>query len=158
MEILISGLNNYVGRRSMSLFADKDYEVLAITRNRELFQRRMFEPLQGTVYEGNLMKGTAEIQMNSIVLNAGIYFTQVPTLNDVVSLKLEIICLRNFIHILKEKSCNRITYIARLMDKACIEPILTLLRELRIEYTVVLKNCVIGYGSLVDRVITAIAK
>ncbi|NQD69603.1 hypothetical protein HP439_02565 [Sphingobacterium shayense] len=157
MDVLISGLNNYVGRRSLSLFADENFRVFAITRNLKLFEKRMFEPLHATVYEGDLIKGEGSFPLSGLELKTGIYFTQVPTLNDVVNLKLEIISLRNFIHILKKNSCQRIVYIARLMDKMCIDPVLALLRELRVEYTIVLKNCVIGHDSLVDRVIKNIA-
>lgn len=157
MDVLISGLNNYVGRRSLSLFADENFRVFAITRNLRLFEERIFEPLHATVYEGDLIKGEGSFPLNGLELKTGIYFTQVPTLNDVVNLKLEIISLRNFIHILKKNSCQRIVYIARLMDKMCIDPVLALLRELRVEYTIVLKNCVIGHDSLVDRVIKNIA-
>ncbi len=157
MDVLISGLNNYVGKRSLSLFADDHFTVYAITRNLKLFEKRLFEPMHATVYEGDLIKGAGSFPLNELELKAGIYFTQVPTLNDVVNLKLEIICLRNFVHVLKQNSCQRVVYIARLMDKVCIEPVLSLLRELRVEYTVILKNCVIGHDSLVDRVIKNIA-
>ncbi|MGO1243660.1 MAG: hypothetical protein ACTJHT_02230 [Sphingobacterium sp.] len=157
MNVLISGLNNYVGRRSLSLFADENFGVFAVTRNLKLFEKRMFEPMHGTVYEGDLIKGVRDFPLNAHELKAGIYYTQVPTLYDEVNLKLEVISLRNFIQLLQQNSCQRVVYVARLVDRMCIEPILSLLRELRVDYTIILKNCVVGHDSLVDRVIRDIA-
>ncbi|MFD2969781.1 Rossmann-fold NAD(P)-binding domain-containing protein [Sphingobacterium bambusae] len=157
MDILISGLNNYVGRRSISLMADDKMNVFAITRNLKLFEKRVFEPVRATLLEVDLIKGDVDVDLPIPAVQAAFYFTQVPTLNDIVNLKLELLCLRNFIHILKKKHCTRLVYVARLMDKVCIQSVLDLLDELRMDYTVVLKNSVIGRDALVDRVFKNIA-
>ncbi|WDF69862.1 hypothetical protein PQ465_05665 [Sphingobacterium oryzagri] len=152
MDILISGLNNYVGRRSVSLMGDDKFNVFAITRNIRLFEKRVFEPVRAKIFEVDLIKGSAGLNLPIPTIHAAFYFTQVPTLNDIVNLNLELLCLQNFIHILQERKCNRVIYVARLMDKLCIEPILELLKESRMDYTVVLKNSVLGRDSLIDRV------
>lgn len=148
MNILISGLNNYVGRRCASLMADNDFQVFAITRNRKLFLERMFEPLHAQVFEVDLLKDDQEGHIHISNLEATFYFTQVPTLNDLVNLQVELLSLRNFIHLIKSMNCARIIYVARLMDKRCLEPVLDLLKECQIDYTVVLKNVVVGRDSL----------
>lgn len=157
MDILISGLNNYVGRRSVSLMGDDEFNVFAITRSLRLFEKRIFEPLRAKIFEVDLIKGDIAPNLPIPDLKAAFYFTQVPTLNDIVNLKLELLCLRNFIQILKERNCNRLVYVARLMDKLCVNPILELLKEYRMDYTVVLKNSVLGRDSLIDRVFKNIA-
>ncbi|TDS12423.1 Rossmann-fold NAD(P)-binding domain-containing protein [Sphingobacterium paludis] len=158
MDILISGLNNYVGQRSVSLMADEKTNVYAITRNIKLFEKRPFEPIRAKLYELDLLKAELDKDLPIPDINAAFYFTQVPTLCDVVNLKLELLCLRNFIHILKKKNCNRLVYVVRLMDKICIQMVLDLLKEFNMDYTVVLKNSVVGNGSLIDRVFKNIAK
>lgn len=152
MNILISGLNNYVGRRCVSLMADEGFRVFAITRNRKLFQERMSEPLHAEVFEVDLLKGGEESGVHISNLETSFYFTQVPTLDDFVNLKAELLCLRNFIHLIKRMNCNRLIYVARLMDKSCLQPVLDLLKEFQVNYTVVLKNIVIGTDSLLYNV------
>lgn len=148
MNILISGLNNYVGRRCISLMADEDFRVFAITRNRKLFQERMSEPVRADVFELDLLKGGEESDIHISNLETSFYFTQVPTLDDLVNLRVELLCLRNFIHLIKRMNCNRLIYVARLMDKSCLQPVLDLLKEFQVDYTVVLKNIVVGKDSL----------
>lgn len=148
MNILINGLNNYVGRRCASLMADEDFQVFAITRNKKLFQERMSEPLHAQVFEVDLLKGDKKGEVRISNLDASFYFTQVPTLDDLVNLRVELLCLRNFIHMLKGMDCNRLIYVTRLADKRCLEPILDLLKECQMDYTVVLKNVVIGKDSV----------
>lgn len=157
MDILISGLNNYVGRRSVSLMGDDKWNVFAITRNLRLFEKRLFEPLRAKIFEIDLIKGDLAANLPIPDIHAAFYFTQVPTLHDVVNLKLELLCLRNFIQLLKIRNCNRVIYVARLMDKLCVDPIIELLKEYRMDYTIVLKNSVLGRDSLIDRVFKNIA-
>lgn len=137
--------------------ADEKVNVFAITRNLKLFEKRVFEPVRATLLEVDLIKGDVDVDLPLPAVQAAFYFTQVPTLNDIVNLKLELLCLRNFIHILKKKHCTRLVYVARLMDKICIQAVLDMLDELRMDYTVVLKNSVIGRDALVDRVFKNIA-
>ncbi|KGE13563.1 hypothetical protein [Sphingobacterium deserti] len=158
MDILISGLNNYVGQRSVSLMADEETNVYAITRNIKLFEKRLFEPVRAKLYEADLLKTEVEADLPIPKIDAAFYFTQVPTLHDIVNLKMELLFLRNFIHILKTKNCSRLVYVARLIDKICIQVILDLFEEFNMDYTIVLKNSVVGQGSLIDRVFKNIAK
>ncbi|PRD48410.1 SDR family oxidoreductase [Sphingobacterium haloxyli] len=158
MNILISGLNNYVGRRCTNLMADENFHVFAITRNRALFEKRLSEPLHAEVFEYDLLKGETDGQINVPDLKASFYFTQVPTLDDIVNLRVELLCLRNFIHLVKRMGCNRIVYVARLMDKQALEPILNLLKEFALDYTVILKNIVLGKDCLLYNVYRSIAK
>lgn len=144
MDILISGLNNYVGRRCTSLMADTDFRLFAITRNRKLFEDRMSEPIHAQVFEIDLLKDDVQDGIGLPYIDASFYFTQVPALDDDVNLRVELLCLRNFIRLIKRLRCNRLVYVTELTDRRSIQPILNLLREFQIDYTVVLKNLVVG--------------
>lgn len=148
MDILISGLNNYVGRRCTSLMADEGFRLFAITRNRKLFEERMSEPIRAQIFEVDLLKGEISGDNGLPHIDASFYFTQVPTLDDMINLRVELLCLRNFIHLIKRLNCNRLVYVAKLMDRQCLQPILDLLEEFQIDYTVVLKNIVVGKDCL----------
>ncbi|MBD1431410.1 hypothetical protein H8B06_01110 [Sphingobacterium sp. DN00404] len=144
MDILISGLNNYVGRRCTSLMADGDFRLFAITRNRKLFEERMSEPIHAQVFEIDLLKEDVVDGKGLPYIDASFYFTQVPALDDSVNVRVELLCLRNFIRLMKYLKCNRLIYVARLMDRHSLQPIIELLKELQVDYTVVLKNIVVG--------------
>ncbi len=148
MDILISGLNNYVGRRCTSLMADEDFRLFAITRNRKLFEQRMSDPIHAQIVEVDLLKGDTGDDIELPYLDASFYFTQVPTLDDMVNVKVELLYLRNFIRLIKRLNCNRLVYVARLMDRRYLQPILDLLKEFQMDYTVVLKNIVVGKDCL----------
>lgn len=158
MNILISGLNNYVGRRCISNLADDKFKVYAITRNKKLLEKRLTEPVHATLATHDLMRGGAATTLPIPNLQAAYYFTQVPTLDDPLNLNLEILCLRNFIHLIKYNNCRRIIYVARLMDKSCMDPINDLLKEFAMDYTIVLKNSVIGKGALINKVFNNMAE
>ena len=148
MDILICGINNYVGRRCTSLMADEDFQIFALTRSQSLFRSRMFDPIKAQLLEADLLKGDHldEFQLPSV--EAALYFTQVPALDDRVNVQLELLCLRNFIRLIKQAKCNRLIYIARLMNRRFLSPILALLKEFQMDYTIVLKNMVVGKESL----------
>lgn len=149
MDILISGLNDYVGRWCTSLMADKDFHLFAITRNRKLFEARMSDPIRAQIIEMDLLKGDTDSHTRDLPnLDASLYFTQVPALGDVVNVNVELLCLRNFVRLVKRLHCNRLIYVARIMDKRCLQPILDLLEEFQMDYTVVLKNMVVGADCL----------
>ncbi len=148
MDILISGLNNYVGRRCASLMADEDFRLFAITRNRKLFEERMSEPIHAQIFEIDLLKEDIVDGKGLPYIDASFYFAQVPALDDMVNVRVELLCLRNFIRLMKYLKCNRLIYVARLMDRRSLQPIIELLKELQIDYTVVLKNIVVGKDCL----------
>ena len=157
MDILISGLNNYVGRRCISNMADEQIHVYAITRNQKLLEKRLTEPMRATLATVDLMRGGSSSALVIPNLQAAFYFTQVPTLNDPLNLNLEILCLRNYIHLLATYNCRRLIYVARLMDKSCLQPIKDLLHEFNVDFTIVLKNSVIGKGALINKVFTSMS-
>ncbi len=157
MRVVVSGLNNYVGSRCTGLMGDEDFHVFAIARNVPLFQSRVFEPIVAELCEIDLMRADFAVKEQLPDMHAAYYFTQVPTLDDKVNMNLELLCLRNYIHLIHHMHCNRLIYVARLMDKGCIAPILELFRECNVDYTVVLKSSVIGKGSLIDKVIKHMA-
>lgn len=130
------------------MMADEDFRLFAITRNRKLFEERMSEPIRAQIFEVDLLKGEISDDIGLPYIDASFYFTQVPALDDMINLRVELLYLRNFIRLIKRLNCNRLIYVARLMDRRCLQPILDLLEELQIDYTVVLKNIVVGKGCL----------
>lgn len=153
MEVLLSGLNSYLGKRAMSNLSKEDFNVHGIVRDLDLFKSRLFEKITATLDKVDLLRKGKEFDSFKIDSGIGlaIYITHVPTLGEYVNLNLELITLRNFIELTKLNGGSRIVYIARLMDKPYINEVEALLKASNITYTIVLKNLAIGKGSVLDK-------
>ena len=153
MEVLLSGLNSYLGNRAMGNLSREDFNVHGIARDLDLFKSKVFESITATLDKVDLLRKGKEFDGFSIDSGIGlsIYITHVPTLGELVNLNLELITLKNFIELTKRNGGRRIVYIARLMDKPFINDIEALLKSSNITYTIVLKNLAIGKGSVLDK-------
>lgn len=153
MEVLLSGLNSYLGKRAMSNLARDGFNVHGIVRDLELFNARKTEESTATLDRVDLLRKGKEFDAFKIDSDLGlaIYITHVPSLGEYVNLNLELITLKNFIELTKLNGGGRLVYIARLMDKPFVPHIEALLKASNIVYTIVLKNLAIGKGSVLDK-------
>lgn len=153
MEVLLSGLNSYLGRRAISNLSREEFNVHGIVRDLDLFKSRMIEEPTGTLKKVDLLRKGKEFEEFRVEGGIGlaIYITHVPTLSEMVNLNLELVTLRNFIDLARANGCNRVVYICRLMDKPFVRDIEALLKLANITYTIVLKNLAIGKGSVLDK-------
>lgn len=153
MEVLIAGLNSYLGRRAVGHLNQDDFHVHGIVRDLSLFESSMSETPTATLDKVDLLRKDQAYDSFRIQDGVGlsIYISHVPTLGETVNLNLELITLKNFIELMKVNQCNRLVYIARLMDKPYIHYIESVLVTADVDYTIVLKNLAIGKGSVLDR-------
>lgn len=158
-KVLISGLNTYLGRRASCYLQAKDFDVIGLVRNLTIFNKIVKEKVTAKLCELDLLrKGEAYESFKISDLNFGIYFTQVPSLNNEIQLQLELLGLRNFVEICKRSGNNRVIYVARLMDEHFLEPVRNLLEMLRVQYTIVIKSSVVGKESVLNRIFGKLAK
>ncbi|WET71704.1 MULTISPECIES: hypothetical protein [unclassified Sphingobacterium] len=158
-KVLISGLNTYLGRRASCYLQSSDFDVTGLVRNLSLFNKIVKEKVTAKLFELDLLrKGEAFERFQITDLNFGIYFTQVPSLDNDIQLQLELLGLRNFVEICKRAGNNRVIYVARLMDEHFLEPVRDLLENLRVQYTIVIKSSVIGKESVLNRIFAKLAK
>ncbi|UIR56754.1 hypothetical protein LZQ00_02800 [Sphingobacterium sp. SRCM116780] len=159
MEVLITGLNTYLGRRAVSHLNSNEFKVTGLVRNLNLFNMRLKEPITASLFEMDLLKANNQFNDFSLKnLDLGIYFTQVPQLNDQLNMQIELMSLRSFIQICKQNSCNRIVYIAQLIDSFYINAIQNVFEEFRIKYTIVLKSSAVGKGTILSDIFEKLAK
>lgn len=158
MEVLITGLNTYLGRRAVSHLNSNEFRVTGLVRNLALFNKRLNEPVTANLIEIDLFKTNTLYQDFSLDnLQLGIYFTQVPGLNDRLNMQMELISLQNFIQVCKQNLCNRIVYVAQLMDSFYIDAIQSLFEEFRVKYTIVLKSSAVGKGTIISDIFGKLA-
>ena len=158
-KVLISGLNTYLGRRASCYLQTKDFDVTGLVRNLSIFNKIVKEKVTAKLFELDLLrKGPAYDNFQISDLNFGIYFTQVPALDNDIQLQLELLGVRNFVEICRRAGNNRVIYVARLMDEHFLEPVRNLLEALCVQYTIVVKSSVIGKESVLNRIFSKLAK
>lgn len=152
MDVLVSGLNSYVGRRAASHLGTDDFHVHALIRDIDLFRAKSFEPITANLFSLDLLKTDEHyLSFKMDKVDMGIYFTQSPYFGDRMSLHVELTRLKNFIELLRRNLCDRILFIARLMDKSYITYVQQIFEQHHVKYTIVLKNIALGKESLADR-------
>lgn len=152
MDVLVSGLNSYVGRRATSHLDAEGFRVHALVRDVELFRAGSFEPITANLFSLDILKTNEHYRSFKMdKLDMGIYFTQSPYFGDRLSLQVELTCLKNFVELLRRNLCTRVLFIARLMDKSYITYVKQLFEQHQVKYTIVLKNIALGKESLADR-------
>lgn len=152
MNVLISGVKNYIAERSLSLMAGEEGRVFALSSSVSLFKKTFLGELNAEIYYGDLIRNDFDESVHMPALDVGYYFVQASTLTDVVNVKLELLCLRNFITYLKRFNCKRLVYVSTLADKPYTGPFVNLFLEMSVDYTVVLSSYVIGKGSIIESV------
>ena len=99
-KVLISGLNTYLGRRASCYLQSSDFDVTGLVRNLSLFNRIVKEKVTAKLFELDLLrKGEAFENFEISDLNFGIYFTQVPSLDNDIQLQLELLKINSKIKI-----------------------------------------------------------
>lgn len=153
MEVLLSGLNSYLGNRAMSHLNRKGFHVHGIARDLDLLKSRLLEPATGSLSIVDLLRKGKSYDSFEVKggIDLAIYITHVPTLAEKINLNLELITLKNFIQLAIKNHCQRIIYIARLMDKPFVSYIQKVLEDSKLVFTIVLKNLAIGKGSVLDK-------
>lgn len=122
MNVLISGVKNYIAEQSLSLMAEEGVRVFALSSSVSLFKKTFSGELNAQVFYGDLIRNDFDESIYMPILDVGYYFIQASILTDVVNVRLELLCLRNFITYLKRFNCKRLIYISTLADKSYIEP------------------------------------
>ncbi|WP_422795329.1 hypothetical protein [Sphingobacterium sp. HJSM2_6] len=137
----------------MSNLNRNEFHVHGIARDLDLLKSRLFEPPTGSLSVVDLLRKGQTYDSFEVKggIDLSIYITHVPTLAEKIYLNLELITLQNFIQLAIKNHCQRIVYIARLMDKPFIPYIQKVLEDSKLVYTIVLKNLAIGKGSVLDK-------
>ncbi len=151
MNLLLCGLNSYLGRAGLAYLPDDKHSVFGIARDVGLLKEKMGAGINATLYSVDLIKkGVAYDSFNIEGLNLSIYFAQIPNQKDQLGVQYELLSLRNFIFLSRQNGCDRIVYVGRAHDKGYLKAVEALFVELGVVYTILLKDLAIGLGSSFD--------
>ncbi|MBE8723177.1 Rossmann-fold NAD(P)-binding domain-containing protein [Sphingobacterium pedocola] len=159
MDILVCGLNSYLGKACVSYMQDETCRIHGLVRDEVLFKKNMELPVRARISSVDLIrKGLDFDSFQAHDLKLAFYFTQIPDLDDKIAKNYELLSLRNFIHLSQKNSCNRIIYVGRLYDRSHLKEVEQLFRELNVVFTILLKDIAIGAGTTFDRFMNEMLK
>lgn len=152
MEVLVCGLNSYLGRASISCLQGDGYNVHGLVRDVDLLTYNTHLSITAAITAVDLIKkGVAYEHFSLSELDLSFYFTQIPDLDDSIAIQYELLSLRHFILLSQRNGCNRIIYVGRTYDRNRLQDIRSLFVELGVDYTIVLKDIALGVGTSFDR-------
>lgn len=159
MNIVVCGLNSYLGKASLHYLVNDSFQVHGLVRDQELLISKLKAPTSAKLYNVDI------VRYNPYGLNITIpdckvafYFTQTPELYDIVGANYELLSIRNFIHFAKRNNCNRIVYVGTIYDRRYLSAIQQLFEELEVTYTIVLKDVAVGKGTAFEEFVYKMLK
>lgn len=159
MNLLLCGLNSYLGRAALSFLPDAEHRVFGLVRDIDLLKRKVGADLNTTVFSVDLIKkGKAFDDLRIQGLDLSIYFAQISNQKDNLGVQYELLSLRNFIFLSKRNGCNRIVYVARARDNGYLKAVEDLFVESEVAYTILLKDLAVGVGSSFERLMDEMLK
>lgn len=159
INLLLCGLNSYLGRAALLHLPDNEYRVFGVVRDIELLKGKVKEDINASVFSVDLIKkGEAFDCFHVGDLSLSIYFAQIPDQQDTIGIQYELLSLRNFVFLSQRDGCNRIIYVGRSYDKRYIKAVEELFLELNVDYTILLKDLAIGKGTLLDQFMDKVLK
>lgn len=159
MNLLLCGLNSYLGRAALSFLPDAAHKVFGLVRDVDLLKRKMSADFNATIFPVDLIKkGKSFDDFHIEGLDLSIYFAQRPNEKDGLSVQYELLSLRNFIFLSKRGGCNRVVYVARAYDTGYLKAVEDLFQELGVTYTILLKDLAVGSGSSFERLMDEMLK
>ncbi|MDR2283854.1 MAG: hypothetical protein LBE37_11620 [Sphingobacterium sp.] len=151
MNLLLCGLNSYLGRAGLTYLPGEGYHVHGVVRDLDLLKRKMETPVDATLHSVDLIKKERSFYSFSVEgIELSIYFAQIPNQRDELGVQYELLSLRNFVFLSQRNGCNRIIYVGRTSDKNYLKAVESLFVELGVVYTILLKDLAVGLGSSFD--------
>ena len=159
MNLLLCGLNSYLGRSALSCLPDDEHRVFGLIRDVDLLKRNLDNNVNATIFSIDLIrKGKTFDDFHTEGLDLSIYFSQIPNQRDQLGVQYELLSLRNFIFLSQRDGCNRIVYVGGTHDQTYLGAVEALFEEMEVEYTILLKGLAVGKGSSFDRFMDEVLK
>ncbi|RQP19969.1 MAG: hypothetical protein EAS52_00690 [Parapedobacter sp.] len=156
MEVLITGLNNYLARNIAVCLAEEDYQVTCLLRNRKFFYKHVPKKYGINIVEGDLFRGTFPPGLSKEV-RAAFYFNQSPINEIDIRLEMDLIALQKYVRLLKSTACEHLIYVTKLSDDN-IDRVKSLLNKSGMAYTIMRISNIVGKGSALMNIFSNLAK
>lgn len=148
MNVMVFALNSYLGKACLEYLPSEDFTIHGIVRDQNLLRSKLLQETKAHLYNLDIFK--FDFYSSNLTFppcDVAFYFTQTPDLYDLLSLRYELLSLRNYIQLAKFNNCNRIVYVGAIYDRKHLRSIEKLFEEFNIQFTIILKNVAVGKGT-----------
>lgn len=156
MNVLITGLNNYIARNIAVFLAEEDYGVTCLVRGKKFFYEHVPEEHEITLLEWDLFRD-ADFKGVKKEIDVAFYFSQTPVNEPDIHMGMEILALERYLNVLKETDCRHFIYVTKLSDDRT-ERIQKHLFKAGFTYTIIRVSNIIGKGSLLMNIFSKLVK
>lgn len=148
MNILVCGLNSYLGKSSLIYLQDDNNLVHGLVRDADLLTKKINGTINAQLHNVDIVRYNPDrINFSLPPCEVAFYFTQSPELFDSIGANYELLSLRNFVQFSKQNACNRIVYIGTIYDRSYLNAVEKIFKETEVNYTIVLKDIAVGQGT-----------
>lgn len=155
MNILITGLNNYLGKRLAHYLANEGNQVFCLVRNETHFLNTMNEQPNITVIRGDLVKEKFAPAI-PYYMDVAIYLSQDSAEWNEQYRDLELLSLNHFIKQARRTNCDHLVYITRLRTPF-VSQVKQLLIGSYIHHTIIRMSNIIGRESILMQMMKKIS-
>lgn len=146
MNTLITGLNNYLGKRLAFHLADEGYRTSCLVRDEQRFLESTEQHPNLTTIKGDLLREKYNAAIGDDV-DVAIFLSQDSAEWNEQYKNLELLSLINFIKQARKSNSQQLIYITRLRTPF-IEEVKQILTDSYISYTIIRISNIIGRGSI----------
>jgi len=155
MNILLTGINNYLGKELAFFFIKKEYKVTCLVRSETLLLADEKANENLSIIRGDLIREKYS-QNFPEDLDVAFYFSYYVAEQGDIYQELEILSLQNYIKKARRVNCPHLIYVMPLRSPVN-EDIQSLLEDSYIPYTIVRTSNIVGKNSLLIKIFKKMA-
>lgn len=157
MDVLITGLNNYLAQDVAICLAKYDYQVTCLVRNKRHVSRVADGRYGIKLVEANLFRDGQDVRIPTQT-NVGLFFSQAPVNDTELRISMDMLALDRYLNILKQARCEHLIYVTKLLDDGRLDLVRRHLFNSGFTYTIVRVSNIIGKGSSLMRVFSRLER
>ncbi len=157
MDVLITGLNNYLAQDVAICLATYDYRVTCLVRNKRHVSRVAEGKYGINLVEANLFREVKDVRI-SAQTNVGFFFSQSPVNDSELRISMDMLALDRYLDILRQANCEHLIYVTKLLDDGRLHLIRRHLFNSGFTHTIVRVSNIIGKGSSLMRVFSRLER
>lgn len=150
MNILLTGVNNYLGQELVSFFLHKEYKVTCLIRSETLFYAKKKTKENLSTIQGDLIREKYS-QNFPEDLDVAFYFSYYIAERGDIYQDLELLSLQNYIKKARRVNCSHLIYVLPLRSPV-IDEVRELLEDSYIPYTIIRTSNIVGRDSLLMQI------
>lgn len=150
MNILLTGINNYLGKKLASSFLEEGHQVACLVRSETLFLKNTENNPNLSMIRGDLIREKYSVDFPDN-LDVAYYFSLYAVEQADIYQELELLALQNYIKKLRRVNCTHLVYVIPLRSPVN-EEVEALLKENYIYYTIVRTSNIVGKSSILMRI------